>query len=275
MARCKSTILSCATINLIWYLPTNMKLKTKSSKLVGLLLLLTVVLLMSVSPVQSFFDEDPGDKEVVVLLHGLARSNAAMWVLNLRLQKAGFHVEQIGYSSLNSTPQQIIVNVTSQINECCRDLGNRVHFVGHSLGGLLIRAYLQDNRVNNLGRVVLLGTPNQGTALADYFSDKWWAQFAGPTAMSLGTDENSLPNSLAAPNYPVGVIAGVIKNDMNDKLLPGMDDGLVSIEATKLPGMQDFIVISTGHAMMRYNEEVAEQTVRFLRKGKFARGNNK
>lgn len=250
----------------------NMKLNAKKFRLPRVLLLLTGLLLISVTPAQSLFDKDPGDKEVVVLLHGLARSNAAMWVLNLRLKKAGFHVEQVGYSSLNSTPDQIIDNITAQINACCREMNNRVHFVGHSLGGLLIRAYLQDNKVTNLGRVVLMGTPNQGTAVADYFNDKWWAQFAGPTAMSLGTDENSLPNSLAAPYYPVGVIAGVIKNDMNDKLLPGMDDGLVSIEATKLAGMQDFIIVPTGHAMMRYDEEVAEQTVRFLRKGSFSKG---
>ena len=216
-----------------------------------------------------FNDIDQRDEETVVLLHGLARSNAAMWVLNIRLKRAGYHVEPVGYRSLRQTPDQIMQDITAQIDRCCKDSHSTVHFVGHSLGGLLIRKYLQDNRIKNLGRVVLMGTPNQGASITDYIRDKWWAQLAGPTAMALGTGESSFPNSLDDPYYPVGVIAGVIDINHNEHMLPGEDDGLVSIEATKLKGMSDFVLINTGHSMMRYNEEVAIQAISFLRNGHF------
>ncbi|MCG7973388.1 MAG: alpha/beta hydrolase, partial [Candidatus Thiodiazotropha taylori] len=130
----------------------------KQKLLLLTLLSLLIVLLVPIwqNPAES---SEPGEKEVVVLLHGLARSNMAMWRLKQRLEEAGFHVETIGYASLNRTSQQIIQEISQQINHCCRSIDNQVHFVGHSLGGLLIRAYLVDNRPDNLGRVVLIGTP--------------------------------------------------------------------------------------------------------------------
>ncbi|MCG7915732.1 MAG: alpha/beta fold hydrolase [Candidatus Thiodiazotropha weberae] len=211
---------------------------------------------------------EPGEKEVVVLLHGLARSNTAMWLLKQRLEEAGFHVEAIDYASFNQTSQQIIGNITNQINECCKSINNRVHLVGHSLGGLLIRAYLEHNQIQNLGRVVLVGTPNQGSEVADYANQKWWGQLAGQAALSLGTTKESFPNTLPEPDYPVGIIAGVRESD-NEELIPGLDDGLVSVESTKLRNMQDFIAVPSGHSMMRYNKVVATQTIIFLKSGKF------
>jgi pimeloyl-ACP methyl ester carboxylesterase len=211
------------------------------------------------------------DREVVVLLHGLGRNNMAMWRLAHRLEDAGFHVERVGYSSLDLSPREILEEVSNQIDNCCSSHDKTVHYVGHSLGGLLIRAYLQERRPDNLGRVVLLGTPNQGTPIVDYFRDHWWMRLLGPTTNALGTDSESFPSSLEPPWYPVGVIAGVTKMDINEPWLPGVDDGLVTVEATRLEGMSDFIVMTTGHAFMRYDPEVARQTINFLKEGKFAR----
>lgn len=193
----------------------------------------------------------------------------AMWRLASRIEKADYHVERVGYSSLNQTPQEILQEVTSQIQACCATLNRPVHFVGHSLGGLLIRAYLQDNNVKSLGRVVLMGTPNQGTAVVDYYRDRWWMKMLGPMTSALGTDKESFPNTLQDPYYPVGVIAGVTDSPVSEEVLPGQDDGLVAVESTKLNGMSDFIVVETGHSMMRYNEEVARQAIKFLANGKF------
>ena len=211
------------------------------------------------------------DKDVVVLLHGLGRSNSAMWLLASRLEDAGFKVERVGYGSLTQTPEQILESVTQQIELCCAQLSSTVHFVGHSLGGLMVRAYLQDHEVRHLGCVVLMGAPNQGSEIVDKFRDTWWMQFAGPTALALGTDKGSFPKSLQDPYYPVGVIAGASGHDTNDEILPGLDDGLVRVESTKLNDMTDFIIIETGHSMMRYNEDVAKQTIAFLKYGKFDR----
>jgi len=144
-----------------------------------------------------------------------------------------------------------------------------VHFVGHSLGGLMIRAYLEDTKIKNLGRVVLIGTPNKGTTLIDNYQDSWLIDMVGPMAASLGTDKDSFPNSIADPYYPVGIIAGTSKGNDNEDILPGEDDGIVPLESTKIDGMTDFIKIESGHSMMRYNREVADQTIEFLQNGKF------
>ncbi len=206
----------------------------------------------------------------VVLLHGLGRSTLAMWRMEDRLESAGFRVESIGYRSLTRTPAQIIETVERQIRACCEAVDGTLHFVGHSLGGLLIRAYLQRHEVPQLGRVVLIGTPNQGTEIVDRFRDRWWMRLAGPTALALGTDEDSLPSTLEPPYYPVGVIAGVSGSGRNDAFLPGDDDGLVSVEAARLEGMTDFVIVDSSHSLMRYDDEVMEQTITFLRQGRFA-----
>lgn len=220
-------------------------------------------------------EELASDREIVVLLHGLGRNNMAMWLLARRLEDAGFHVERIGYSSLNVSPGEILEEVGSQIDSCCSRHHKTVHYVGHSLGGLLIRAYLQERRPPNLGRVVLMGTPNRGTPIVDRFRDQWWMELLGPTTNALGTDSGSFPNSLEPPWYPVGVIAGVTTRGNNEPWLPGADDGLVTVEATRLEGMSDFIVLRTGHAFMRYDPEVARQTISFLNDGSFVREEEK
>jgi len=224
------------------------------------------------TPVNAFFthgDEGPGNKEIIVLLHGLARSNTSMWLLASRLEDAGYYVRRVEYDSLHQNPNEILTEISSQINQCCQKHAQSVHFVGHSLGGLMVRAYLQNNRVDKLGRVVLLGTPNQGTEAADHFSNSWLMKILGPTAKTLGTDADSFPKSLEAPYYPVGIVAGEHKSQLNDPVIPGKDDGLVSVEATKIDTMTDFIIIETGHSRMRYDREVADQTIEFIKNGAF------
>ena len=158
--------------------------------------------------------------------------------------------------------------MADQIEAALPDDARRIHFAGHSLGGLLIRAYLANHNVANLGRVVLIGTPNQGTTFVDKFRDDWWMQLFGPLPLALGTDAQSFPNSIPPPYYPVGVIGG-IADRKNEDILPGQDDGLVSLESVKLEGMTDMIVINSSHSMMRYNSTVARQTIEFIKNGQF------
>lgn len=208
-------------------------------------------------------------REVVVVLHGLGRSKSAMWLLARRLEDAGFETYRVGYSSLGVTPEQILEQVSHQIQACCTTETRPVHYVGHSLGGLLIRAYLDQHHPSPLGRVVLIGTPNHGTPLVDYFYDQWWMRLLGPTALALGTDADSFPNRLGPPYYPVGIIAGKSGGHGNDTVLPGIDDGIVPVDSTKLAQMSDFILVDSSHAFMRYNEVVAQEVIQFLRNGKF------
>jgi pimeloyl-ACP methyl ester carboxylesterase len=213
---------------------------------------------------------DAEDQETVVLLHGLGRGKSAMWLLALRIETAGFEVVRIGYDSLGDPPERILATVTRQIDACCKASPQPVHFVGHSLGGLMIRAYLAENELRTPGRVVLIATPNAGTPLVDAHHDSWWMDLAGPTAQLLGTGPDSFPNSLPAPDYPVGVIAGVREAAFLD-LIPGDDDGLVPVESTKVAGMADFVVVESNHVYLRYSREVARQTIAFLRTGEFLR----
>ncbi|MEP3047178.1 MAG: alpha/beta fold hydrolase [Roseibium sp.] len=214
-------------------------------------------------------DEPPGDKVIIVLLHGLGRNANSMWLLASRLEDAGFFVQRIEYSSLHQNPDEILEDIGNQIELCCRRHKHAVHFVGHSLGGLMVRAYLQNNKVDNLGKVVLIGTPNKGSEAADHFSDSWLMDIMGPTAKTLGTGDTSFPNLLEVPYYPVGIIAGIRNSTLNDPVIPGKDDGVVSVEATKIDDMTDFILLETGHSMMRYDREVADQTIAFIENGAF------
>ena len=210
------------------------------------------------------------DRETVVLLHGLGRSKSSMWLLASRIEAAGFDVMRIGYNSLDAPPERIIASVSQEIDACCKESPRPVHLVGHSLGGLIIRAYLAENELRTPGRVVLIAPPNAGTPLVDAYRNSWWMDLAGPTAKSLGTEPDSFPNSLPAADYPVGVIAGVRDARVVD-LIPGDDDGLVPLESTKVAGMIDFVIVESNHAWMRYSQEVARQTIAFLRTGEFLR----
>ena len=209
-------------------------------------------------------------KDMVVLLHGLGRNETAMWWLADRLEDGGYEVHRIGYNSIKTTPDEMIETVTQEINECCGEDSRTVHFVGHSLGGLLIRAYLESNRPRKLGNTVLLGTPNNGSAVADRVKDHPLVEYLLPVATELGTDPDSLPNRLPPPDYPVGIIAGVVESELRQHFLPGPSDGVVPVESTKLEGMTDFIEIESWHSMMRYDSEVAEQTLHFLEHQRFS-----
>ena len=215
--------------------------------------------------------EEAASRETVVLLHGLGRTRAAMWPLAVRIEKAGFDVVRIGYDSLRHSPEQILAEVGQQIDACCANRPEPVHFVGHSLGGLIIRAYLAGHELRTRGRVVLIATPNSGTPLVDSYNDAWWMDLAGPTAKSLGTGLDSFPNSLPKPDYPVGVIAGTREYWLIKDLIPGQHDGLVPLESTRIDGMVDFITVDSNHAFLRYSQEVARQTIAFLRTGQFQR----
>jgi len=209
------------------------------------------------------------NQQRIVLVHGFGRGKMAMWRIAGRLEDAGYIVHRIGYQTINRTVNEVIDDVSKQINDCCIESNTTVHFVGHSMGGLMIRAYLQKNKFKPLGKTVMIGTPNKGTTVADEFKDSHIVKSILPIGLSLGTDASSFPNQLDVPYYPVGIIAGIVDNDSNNGYLPGPDDGLVAVESTKVPGMADFILIETSHTMMRYNEEVAKQVITFLKQGKF------
>lgn len=213
-----------------------------------------------------------GAPETVVLLHGLCRTSNSMTKMERALTAAGYTVKNVHYPSRTAPIQKLADDAIGKaVAECQRDSATKIDFVTHSLGGILVRSYLARHPLPSLGRVVMLAPPNQGSEVVDklgwMFVFKW---FNGPAGNELGTGTNSVPNQLGPANYPVGVIAGDRSiNWINSLLIPGCDDGKVSIERTKLAGMSDHIVIHVTHPFIMRNREAIRQTIQFLRTGAF------
>jgi triacylglycerol lipase len=147
-----------------------------------------------------------------------------------------------------------------------------VHFVTHSLGGILVRYYFSENELDSLGRVVMLAPPNQGSAAVDELQE--WPGFEwlnGPAGYQLGKGEDSIPLALGPADFELGIIAGDRSIDpITSAVLDNPDDGRVSVVDTKLEGMDDFIVVSHSHAFMMRMQRPIELTKVFLRTGSFS-----
>ena len=210
--------------------------------------------------------------DVVVLVHGLGRSDFAMATFAEQLTQANYQVCALDYDSVGETIASVMNTTLAQINACVNSSA-KVHFVGHSLGGLVIRAYLQHNTTlataGRLGQVVLIGTPNQGSEVADYYQDSWLMTFAGEISQAMVTGQRSLGNMLAPTTYNAGIIAGTKSYFFTDSLFNGPNDGLVSVESSKLTNMADFISVDVSHSRMRYSDVVTQQTLYFLANGAF------
>ncbi|MGD1089076.1 MAG: alpha/beta hydrolase [Verrucomicrobiota bacterium] len=189
------------------------------------------------------------------------------------LIEAGYKVRNVDYPSRTASVQTLADDAIGKaVGDCRRDGAAKIHFVTHSLGGILVRSYLARHSIPSPGRVVMLAPPNQGSEIVDKlgwsFLFKW---INGPAGNELGTDKNSTPNKLGHANFPVGIIAGDRSiNWINSLLIPGRDDGKVSVERTRLAGMTDHIVIHATHPLIMCNREAIRQTLQFLRTGTFA-----
>lgn len=235
------------------------------------MLLLVTQLAACASPKQSLIEYQPND-ELVVLAHGLGRSDLAMWRFAEELKNANYKVCRLDYATIGQSVDSVLAETTEQIGACIIG-APKVHFVGHSLGGLVIRAYLQDNKHKlatlNLGEVVLIGTPNKGSELADHLNNSWLMEIGGGISQSLVTGSDSLGNTIKELEVNIGVIAGTKSSGLTREKFKGPNDGLVSVESAKLDSMSDFIALEVGHSQMRYDSEVINQTIHFLQKGTF------
>jgi triacylglycerol lipase len=209
--------------------------------------------------------------EHVMLLHGLARGARSMDALAERLRAAGYHVHNVDYPSTESTPEDLLAWLAREEERCCHEGVAKLHFVTHSLGGILLRAHLERAKPANLGRVVLLAPPNQGSEWVDVLAHLDFFELAlGPTAVQLGTDSASLPNRIGPPDYELGIIAGRRSiNPIGSAILPGDDDGTVSVERTRLEGASDLLVVDASHTFIMRDPEVARQVVWFIERGHF------
>jgi hypothetical protein len=209
----------------------------------------------------------------VVLLHGLARTSSSMSNLGDALRKEGYSVALVDYPSRNH-PIQVLSNLAVDTGvQSCRKNGNtRIYFVTHSLGGILVRAYLNEHVIPELERIVMLAPPNHGSAVVDNVRDVpgvVWLN--GPAFLELGTDEQSVPLALGEIKADTAVIAGTRSiNPILSTFLEHPDDGKVSVESARLEGMCAMLVIAVSHPFIMDDEVAIKQTLAYLNTGEFS-----
>jgi pimeloyl-ACP methyl ester carboxylesterase len=189
------------------------------------------------------------------------------------LEAQGFATLNLGYASRKRPLQALAENIHPHIANFAGKLDGPLHFVGHSMGGLLTRVYLARYRPPHPGRVVMLGTPNRGSEIADrLLGFAAYRAYFGPAGQQLTTSRDPATAALLpAIDYPVGVIAGNRSADpfASAFWLPRPNDGRVSVENTKLDGMAGHVVIRAAHPWLMRNRQAIEQTIAFLRDGRF------
>ena len=210
--------------------------------------------------------------ECVVLLHGLARSHRSMNKMARKLSKQGYDVVNIKYRSRKATVEELAESTLKKAISACRIReATKIHFVTHSLGGILVRFYLEHHDIEDLGRVVMLGPPNQGSEVVDKLSHlRLFRWINGPSGSQLGTGQESVLSNLGPIRFECGVIAGDRSiNLFLSRLIPGRDDGKVSIENAKVEGMTDFRVVHATHPLIMRDRKAIKHTLYFLLHGRF------
>lgn len=213
--------------------------------------------------------------ECVIVLHGLARTANAMKKLATALE-ADYRVINNTYPSRKHTIEKLAeLAIMPAIKHC--ETASKVHLVTHSLGGILARQYLASHKVENLGNVVMLGPPNQGSEIVDYFlASPFRAHLFnlanGPAGQQLGTLESSKPKALGSVNFSLGVIAGDKSyNPILSSVLPSEGDGKVTVESSKVDGMVDHLTLPVDHTFMMRDDRVIAQVQYFLSNARFSR----
>jgi triacylglycerol lipase len=213
-------------------------------------------------------------EECVILLHGLARTSYSMVPLEEALQERLYAVANIDYPSREQPIESLAPEAIGRGLAACRSCDAKViHFVTHSMGGILVRQYLAGNTIPELGRVVMLAPPNQGSEVVDRFSTMpGYKSVNGPAGYQLGTGPGSVPILLGPVTYPVGVIAGTESvNFILSTAFSDANDGKVSVERTRVEGMSDFMTVEASHPFIMRNDEAILHVLTFLEFGRFIR----
>lgn len=190
------------------------------------------------------------------------------------LARAGYVTWNIDYASRRASIEVLSEQAVGDALRRCREHGaTGVHFVTHSMGGILVRSYCDRHAGAPVGRVVMLAPPNRGSEVVDRLGGwRLFRRLNGPAGAQLGTGPGSVPNKLGPARFELGIIAGNRSiNLINSCLIAGRNDGKVSIERTKLEGMADHLVIPSAHPFLMRHPEAIRQTLAFLATGRFAR----
>jgi hypothetical protein len=212
----------------------------------------------------------PHKKRVIILLHGIIRARGSMDSMDkyLRGRIAG-SVLNMSYASTRDTLEhhaEALHHVLANIPAECD-----ISFVCHSMGNLVVRRFFHRWRDPRITRVVMLAPPNQGSALGTMFHDyQLFKTVWGVSGQEITTGFGALKTELAVPPCEFGIIAGVYSNKiLQNNLLEGANDLVVTVEETKLPGARDFRSVAATHTRIMANTEVQQLTYLFLQRGYF------
>ena len=209
------------------------------------------------------------ERRKVVLLHGLVRTSRSMRPIDKFLKREGFSVFNLNYPSRKKSIEELSKFVREQI-QSNEEKGIKLDFVTHSMGGIILRYIMKVDPLPNLGRVVMLGPPNQGSEVVDRLSKLKIFKLMGPASLQLGTSSDGFVNTLGKVDFDLGIIAGNRSiNPFLSFLIPGPDDGKVSVERAKVKGMNDFLVVPSSHSFFMSNLKVQKEILFYFKNGNF------
>jgi len=202
-------------------------------------------------------------KEAVVLLHGMGRSWVSMTLLAFRLKRAGYETHLFGYNPRVETLDELTARLHDVVIENVR--APSFHFVGHSLGNIIVRNGFRNGFRPGLGRIVMLAPPNGPAALAGALrQSKVYQWYTGDSGQKLADD--AFFRSLPVPSVDFGIIAG----DRGHRIaFRDANDGVVRVENTKLAGMRDWVLVHHTHTFIMMAKDTYTLCSRFLNTGSF------
>ena len=215
--------------------------------------------------------QTPVPEEMVVLLHGIGRSSGSMKAVAAHLADPttdrGYAILNVDYPSRSQSIEDLAAGLHQQLLSEGASSVSKLHFVTHSMGGLLVRELVKQSRPKNLGRVVMLAPPNQGSEVADFLAGNFlFKMIYGPAGQDLKTGNEAF----GAVDFPLGVIAGTTSIDpISSFILTGPNDGKVTVENTKVDGMADHLTLPVNHTFLMRNKTVLKQVALFLATGAF------
>lgn len=203
----------------------------------------------------------------VVLLHGLWRGWRAMQPLARKLEQEGFSTLNIPYPSGRMAIPHLVSRIRSQVERIATD--QPIHFITHSLGGIIARSIFATDVPWNRGRMLMLAPPNHGSEIVDW-TEKYpvLSQFLGPAGRALGSE--GIPHGL--PPLPVDLEAAVIMGNrcsipIFKKILGAENDGIVSAARGEISGLRGFSIINADHTFIQMHPEAIRLGLHFLKTG--------
>lgn len=208
---------------------------------------------------------------VLILVHGINKSSKVLTGLEKFVGKQGFEVLNIDYPSTKFPIEHLIDIVHLHIHQKLQQEYSNVSFVGFSMGGLIIRAYLHKYKISNLGKVVLVGTPNQGSEVADFLkNNKLYQKLYGPAGQQLITEQEEFSEIFGSVYYECGIIAGSLPLDPCFVFMRGKpNDGKVTVESTKIENMRDHVIVKVPHWYQSRSKKIWFNILHFLKHSSF------